>query len=94
MDSKKKNYGRDIGEYVKVYFNHDFEKIMVKYRRKKVLEILNEYKPKNILEIGCGLDSIANYYKNFDKFTIIEPSTTFAQKAGNDLKVQNPPPRK
>ncbi|EAJ1254689.1 class I SAM-dependent methyltransferase [Campylobacter lari] len=62
---------------------------MVSYRRKKVLEILNKYNPKNVLEIGCGMDSIFNYYKNFDKATIIEPSNVFCHKATNDLKENN-----
>ncbi|MBF7045964.1 methyltransferase domain-containing protein [Campylobacter volucris] len=62
---------------------------MVYYRRKKVLEILNKYNPKNILEIGCGMDSIFNYYKNFDKVTVIEPSDVFYNKAINDLKDNN-----
>ncbi len=93
MTSHQKIKDRNIDKYTEMYFTHDFEDTMVFYRRKKVLEILNEYKPKNILEIGCGLDSIANYYKTFNTFTIIEPSTTFAQKAENDLIVQNPPPR-
>ncbi|HEC1775621.1 TPA: hypothetical protein R1726_001570, partial [Campylobacter lari] len=58
---------RNIEQYTQSYINkeHSFEEIMVYYRRKKVLEILNKYNPKNILEIGCGLDSIFNYYKNF-----------------------------
>ncbi|EHT8405649.1 TPA: hypothetical protein RJ335_000877, partial [Campylobacter jejuni] len=55
---------RDIKQYTKNYTSkeHDFEEIMVYYRRKKVLEILNKYNPRNILEIGCGMDSIFNYY--------------------------------
>ncbi|EAH4654073.1 methyltransferase domain-containing protein [Campylobacter jejuni] len=59
---------------------------MVYYRRKKVLEILNKYNPKNILEIGCGMDSIFNYYKNFNKAIIIEPSDAFYNKAISDFK--------
>ncbi|EAI2297933.1 methyltransferase domain-containing protein [Campylobacter jejuni] len=59
---------------------------MVYYRRKKVLEILNKYNPRNILEIGCGMDSIFNYYKNFNKATIIEPSDAFYNKAISDFK--------
>lgn len=82
---------RDIKQYAKNYINkeYDFEEIMVYYRRKKVLEILNKYNPKNILEIGCGMDSIFNYYKNFDKAAVIEPSDVFYNKAINDLKDNN-----
>lgn len=79
---------RDIKQYTKNYTSkeHDFEEIMVYYRRKKVLEILNKYNPRNILEIGCGMDSIFNYYKNFNKATIIEPSDAFYNKAISDFK--------
>ncbi|EPP8196537.1 class I SAM-dependent methyltransferase [Campylobacter lari] len=82
---------RNIKQYTQNYINkeHSFEEIMVYYRRKKVLEILNKYNPKNILEIGCGLDSIFNYYKNFDKATIIEPSDIFYNKAINSLEKNN-----
>jgi len=80
---------RDIEKYTKDYLsdNYDFEKIQVKYRRKKVLEILNQYKPKRVLEIGSGTDSIANYYTKFDKFVIVEPSKIFINqciKKNND----------
>ncbi|HFZ5203324.1 TPA: class I SAM-dependent methyltransferase [Campylobacter jejuni] len=82
---------RDIKQYTQNYTDkeHDFEEIMVYYRRKKVLEILNKYNPKNVLEIGCGMDSIFNYYKNFNKATIVEPSDVFYNKAVNNLKNQN-----
>lgn len=78
---------RDIEKYSKDYISSDFVNEMTKYRKKKILEILNTYNPKNILEIGCGIDSIANYYKNFSKFTIIEPSKDFIKQA---LKDNNP----
>jgi SAM-dependent methyltransferase len=74
---------RDIKEYTETYDSQSFEKVQVKYRRKKVLEILNKYSPVKVLEIGCGNDSIFNYYKKFDFATIIEPSEIFFQKAKN-----------
>lgn len=68
---------RDIEKYTDTYLHHDFEDTMVKIRRKKVLEILNQYKPKNILEIGCGMQSIYDFYKDYDSFTVVEPSKHF-----------------
>ena len=70
---------RDINQYTKDYLNHDFEDTMVYYRRKKVLEILNQYKPKNILEVGCGIQSIFDFYTEYENFTIIEPSIQFCE---------------
>lgn len=68
---------RDIEKYTNDYLNHDFEAVMVKFRRKKVLEVLNKYRAENILEIGCGAESIFDYYKDYNHFTIVEPSETF-----------------
>lgn len=70
---------RDIDQYTKDYLNHDFEDTMVYYRRKKVLEILNQYKPKNILEVGCGIQSIFDFYTEYENFTVIEPSVQFCE---------------
>ena len=74
---------RNIYKYSEAYAvgELDFEHIQVQFRRKKVLEVLNKYSPKNILEIGCGYDSIANYYGSYDNFTIVEPSAKFASQA-------------
>lgn len=75
---------RDINAYANVYIGHSFEDIMVKFRRQKVLEIMHRYQPKKVLEVGCGLDSIFNYYKNFEKAIIVEPSKEFCEKAVNN----------
>jgi 2-polyprenyl-3-methyl-5-hydroxy-6-metoxy-1,4-benzoquinol methylase len=77
--------GRDIDKYSKTYNSFEFERIQVKYRRRKILEILHRYAPKKVLEIGCGNDSIFNYYKEFDSATIIEPSNVFFPKAKEDF---------
>lgn len=75
---------RSIVEYEKTYLDHKFEKEMVHYRIKHIFELLKKYKPKKIVEIGCGMDSIFNYYKEFEEFTIIEPSEVFIEKAKKD----------
>ena len=72
---------RDINKYTHDYNESAFEHILVKYRRKKVLEIINKYKPKNILEVGCGSDSVFNYYKDYQSYTIVEPSKEFCKIA-------------
>lgn len=75
---------RDIESYSNKYLVQDFEPYQVNYRRKKVLERLDKYKPHRILEIGCGLEPIGMYYKKYELYTIIEPSEVFVQKA-NEL---------
>jgi 2-polyprenyl-3-methyl-5-hydroxy-6-metoxy-1,4-benzoquinol methylase len=72
---------RDIIKYTGDYLNDDFEKTQVIIRRNIILEILNEYKPRNILEIGCGMQSLFEFYHSFDSFTIIEPSDVFCNTA-------------
>ena len=73
---------RDLDRYSKVYLG-PFEEIQVKYRRKKVLEIISRFKPDNILEVGCGKDSIVNYIKEkeFKYFHIVEPIASFIEEA-------------
>lgn len=79
---------RDIIQYEQEYFRQmqEFGSVMVSFRRKKVLEFLESYNAKHILEIGCGSDSIVNYYKDFETFCIVEPSKVFAEKAQKDSK--------
>ncbi|MWV62146.1 methyltransferase domain-containing protein [Helicobacter saguini] len=59
---------------------------MVEIRRKEVLKFLQQYKAKNVLEIGCGLHSLFNFYEDFENFVVVEPSSEFAKKALQDSK--------
>ena len=72
---------RNIGQYTKDYTNsNSFENYQVKFRRKKVLEIINFYKPRSLLEIGCGLEPIGLHTK-LEQYTICEPSKYFCDIA-------------
>ena len=69
---------RDINRYAQQYLDdYGFEKYQVEYRRKKIIEILEKYKPESLLEIGCGISPIGLYYDTIGKYTIIEPSEMF-----------------
>ncbi|GHU04740.1 hypothetical protein FACS1894205_3480 [Alphaproteobacteria bacterium] len=68
---------RDIDRYANTYLVDDFERVMVHYRRRKVLEFLEEEKPRSVLEVGCGADSLINHYHGFENFVIVEPSSKF-----------------
>ena len=72
---------RSISNYIEEYRNHDFEEIQVFYRRKKILERLNFYPHKNILEIGCGFEPIFKYMNDFDTMTIVDPGIEFIRNA-------------
>ena len=70
---------RDIDIYSQDYVQDKMETVFVHFRRKKVLDFLNQYKPKRILEIGCGVDPIFVHYKDFQSYTVVEPSAHFIE---------------
>lgn len=74
---------RDISDYKKQYLNdYDFEKYMVAYRRKNIVDVMSAHSHWNILEIGCGIEPLFMYLDNeFEKYTVIEPSDTFYNNA-------------
>lgn len=74
---------RDIEKYTKDYNVANFEDYQVKYRRKKILEILEKYKPKSILEIGCGMEPLFQFInaETYERYTVIEPSEVFYNNA-------------
>ena len=51
---------RDIVDYEKNYSNavRGFEKYKVFYRKRKIVEIIEQYSPQSILEIGCGMEPL------------------------------------
>ncbi len=78
---------RNIDKYEKEYCSTDFEqKYMVNYRRQKVLEILREYKHEYVLEIGCGMNSLAEFVTDYREFTIVEPGEYFLANVKENLK--------
>lgn len=72
---------RDLAAYENAYELLPFEQIQLRYRKRKILESLTKYRPRRILEIGCGLDPLFMHYAEFDGFTVVEPANAFAQNA-------------
>lgn len=87
MISTEKEFrmNRNLQRYSQSYLNHPFEAIQARYRKKCVVENIMKYKHKNIVEIGCGLDSLINDFGDFDQCFIIEPSELFFEKIECDL---------
>ena len=54
------------------------------YKTKKLIEILNRYNHKHILEIGSGLTPFFPNIDRFESYTIVEPSKVFCDIA-NEL---------
>ncbi len=52
---------RNIENYVEKYTKAGFEDYKVLYRRKKILEVIEKYHSKKILEIGCGMEPLFQY---------------------------------
>lgn len=75
-----------IAEYEMAYAASDFEVIQARYRKKLLLELLEESKPGHVLEIGCGFDTIVNHWSDFESFCLVEPGPQFAEKARQDVK--------
>ena len=71
---------RNIEKYTLSYLEDGFENYQVVYRTKMLLEQIEKYNPKNILEIGCGMEPLFCHTNNID-YTIIEPSKTFCENA-------------
>ena len=71
---------RNIEDYELNYVKEGFEDYQVAYRRKKVLEQIEKYNPKHILEIGCGMVPLFSYTNNIT-YTIVEPSKKFCENA-------------
>lgn len=72
---------RDIQDYEEKYKTEPCEIYQVRYRRKKIIELLEVVEPKNILEIGCGLEPLFEHYTSFDNMVIVEPGQSFVKNA-------------
>lgn len=81
---------RDIEKYTKNYIKPSFEEYQVLFRRRKVLEVIEQYSPKRILEIGCGMEPLFQYLdKDYEVFCVIEPSNVFYENAKKLAKNKN-----
>lgn len=83
IEEQMKENGRDIKKYTEDYLKKSFEDYQVKYRRKKVLEVIRQYQPKRLLEIGCGSDPLIKYLDKDIKLTVVEPSEVFYKNLNN-----------
>lgn len=82
---------RDINLYTEKYHERSFGVYQARYRRKKIIEEIEKYKPQAILEIGCG--DYPLFTDVGGAFTIVEPSDDFASNA-IELSKQNQTPVK
>ena len=80
-----------IGRYAETYLDdYGFEAVLVRYRQRKCIDMLRRYRPRIIVEAGCGQDLLFDAAVigglEFDRWVIIEPSDTFFAVAGERAK--------
>lgn len=73
--------GRDLAAYEAAYRASSFEPVQAAYRKRLLLELLERLSPRSVLEVGCGLDSLANHWRKSDRFVVVEPGAGFASEA-------------
>src|SRR5216684_6644044 len=67
-------------KYAGQYAEGTFETVLVRVRRKYILEALGRYPHASILEVGCGLEPLFRFVEDV-AFTIAEPSPEFVRNA-------------
>ena len=72
---------RDIQDYAMKYQEDPCEKYQVRYRREKIMELMSSCRHETVLEIGCGMEPLFEYVKDYSKMVIVEPGDVFIQNA-------------
>jgi 2-polyprenyl-3-methyl-5-hydroxy-6-metoxy-1,4-benzoquinol methylase len=75
---------RELDRYAQAYDQHAFEAVQAAMRKRMLLEILDQRRPAQVLEVGCGRDTLANHWREARRFTIVEPAAAFAAGARED----------
>lgn len=76
---------RDINDYTNRYLVQDFEMYQVKYRRMKVIEQIDEFGPKRIIKIVCGMEPLFQFVKG-KEWVIVEPSEILCNMAVENVE--------
>lgn len=72
---------RNLNNYSINYAEYQFEDIQASYRKRKILELMQLYDHKHILEVGCGLAPLFMESQDFDNMVVIEPAQKFYNNA-------------
>ena len=75
---------RNIQDYQRAYAASEFEPVQAAMRKRRLLEVLAQWRPRRILEVGCGSDALFNHHADFDRWHIVEPGEAFAAQAVRD----------
>lgn len=72
---------RDLAAYEQDYAATRFEAVQARYRKRLLLDLLAQRRPRSVLEVGCGLDTLANHWPHAERFVVVEPAAGFAEAA-------------
>lgn len=75
------DHERDLTAYQASYRASAFELVQASFRKRLLLGLLERLRPRAILEVGCGLDTLANHWREADSFVVVEPGADFAAEA-------------
>ena len=72
---------RDLDNYQQQYTLSPFEETLARVRKEVIAGFLRERQFRNILEVGCGVRSLAESLDDFDSFDVVEPGQEFLERA-------------
>lgn len=75
---------RDLVAYEQAYSQSGFEAVQARYRKRLLIELLERLQPRSVLEVGCGLQSLARDWRRAERFVVVEPGPGFAHQARCD----------
>lgn len=78
-----------INEYQRNYDALPFEETMAAIRKKMLKSFLEKHQPQTLVEVGCGNESVIDFYRDYKHATVVEPAEAFynrlvARHAEND----------
>ena len=83
---------RDYGQkYIQQYERGEFETVLAGVRRQRVLQAIESFPHRTILEVGCGFEPLFPHVRQFEEYWIIEPmpeAVAAARAAGDGKRVR------
>lgn len=72
---------RDLERYQSDYASLPFEQTQAAFRRRRIIEHLERFRPARILEVGCGEEPLFLHYQNCEAMHVVEPAARFHEHA-------------
>ncbi|PWJ52609.1 2-polyprenyl-3-methyl-5-hydroxy-6-metoxy-1,4-benzoquinol methylase [Quadrisphaera granulorum] len=80
---------RDLEVYALDYASSAFEEYQAEVRRRIVLERLALRAPRRVLEVGCGLVSLASFVEDKTTCVVVEPTAPFVTTVRDQLDARH-----